>query len=140
MLQDAARAFLTDKGGVHAARELLDTPDGYDRVVWTQLARDFGLQGLAVPEGLGGGGFSFADLAVVLEEMGRVLFCGPFLATAVLAVEALRASGDDAVMNDVLPGISAGELVATLAVGGAAPRGWYRGSGVHASLDVSDGD
>ena len=37
------------------------------------------LQGLAIPEEYGGQGFTFIELGIVLEEMGRVLLCAPVL-------------------------------------------------------------
>jgi len=52
----------------------------------------------------------------VLEEMGAALLCSPFFGTVVLAAQALLASGDKAACERYLPGIAAGETIATLAV------------------------
>jgi len=51
----------------------------------------------------------------VLEELGAALFTGPYLASAVLAVTALLAVDDEEARKDLLPGIAAGETIATLA-------------------------
>jgi len=51
----------------------------------------------------------------VLEELGGALFTGPYLASAVLAATALLASDDEEAKKDLLPGIAAGETIATLA-------------------------
>ena len=51
----------------------------------------------------------------MLEELGAVLYSGPYFASAVLAANALLACGDDQAKRDLLPGIAAGETVATLA-------------------------
>jgi alkylation response protein AidB-like acyl-CoA dehydrogenase len=48
------------------------------------------------------------ELAVVAEQLGRALFCGPYLSTAVLAANLLLASGDDAEQTEALPRIAEG--------------------------------
>ena len=47
------------------------------------------LQGLAIPEEYGGQGFTFIELGIVLEEMGRVLLCAPYFSSVVLAANAI---------------------------------------------------
>ena len=76
----------------------METPDGFDRDVWSQMATQLGLQGLVIPEEYGGSGYGYEELAVVFEEMGRALLCAPFFSTVALAVSALIASGDGAAM------------------------------------------
>jgi alkylation response protein AidB-like acyl-CoA dehydrogenase len=93
----------------------METADGTDPDVWRQASAQLGLPGIAVPEEYGGAGFSFAEQAIVLEELGAALFTGPYLASAVLAAGALLASDDTEAKKDLLPGIAAGETVATLA-------------------------
>src|SRR5262249_30791148 len=83
---------------------------------WRQMARELGLQGLTVPVEYGGAGFGPVEQLIVLEEMGRALLCAPYFTTAVLAVQALRASGDEAAQRQLLPGIADGTTIATLAV------------------------
>jgi alkylation response protein AidB-like acyl-CoA dehydrogenase len=115
-LGDVVRAFLTRQWPETEVRRLLDDPDGFDRATWRRLANELGLQGLAVPERFGGSGFGPVELGVVFEELGRALAGGPFLASVALATTALLASGDDAACEQYLPGLVAGELVATLAL------------------------
>ena len=86
-----------------------------DWAVWEQAGSQLGLQGLAIPEGYGGAGFSFAEQAVVLEEFGAALYGGPYLASAVLAATALLASPDEGARRGLLPDIASGQTVATLA-------------------------
>ncbi|HEX3541415.1 MAG TPA: acyl-CoA dehydrogenase family protein [Acidimicrobiales bacterium] len=115
-LRRSVRRFLADKSPESEVRRLMATDEGYDPDVWAQMAQQLGLLGLAIPEEFGGSGFSFVELVVVLEEMGRALLCAPFFSTVVLAGGALLASGDDAAKKEFLPGIAAGELLATLAL------------------------
>jgi alkylation response protein AidB-like acyl-CoA dehydrogenase len=115
-LRRGLRRFLEDKSPSRQVRRLMETDEGYDRAVWSQMAEQLGLQGLTIPEEYGGAGGGPVEQLIVLEEMGRVLLCAPYLATAVLAVHALQASGDAAAQRELLPGIAAGATIATLAV------------------------
>jgi alkylation response protein AidB-like acyl-CoA dehydrogenase len=54
---------------------------------------------------------------VVAEEGGRALLCAPLLSTAVLAVAALLASGDDVAQKELLPPIAAGDAIVAVAPG-----------------------
>jgi len=114
-LRASVRHFLADKAPLPRVRELMETEDGTDAAVWRQAGGQLGLLGLAIPEAYGGGGFTFAEQAIVLEELGAALYGGPYLASAVLAATALLASPDEGARRDLLPGIASGETIATLA-------------------------
>ena len=114
-LRESVRRFLTERAPLTRVRELMETADGTDPDVWRQASAQLGLPGIAVPEEYGGAGFSLAEQAIVLEELGAALFTGPYLASAVLAATTLLASDDEEAKKDLLPGIAAGETVATLA-------------------------
>jgi alkylation response protein AidB-like acyl-CoA dehydrogenase len=114
-LRRSVRRFLTEKSPVAEARRLMETSQGYDPAVWQQAGTQLGLQGIAIPEEYGGAGFTFVEQAIVLEELGRCLYSGPYFASAVLAATALLASGDEKAKHEYLPGIAAGETIATLA-------------------------
>jgi alkylation response protein AidB-like acyl-CoA dehydrogenase len=114
-LRKSVRRFLEDKSSEAEVRRLMDTTEGFDPAVWSQMAQQLGLQGLAIPEEFGGSGFSYVELIVVLEEMGRALLCAPYFSTVALAANALLASGDDDAKKEYLPAIASGETIATLA-------------------------
>jgi alkylation response protein AidB-like acyl-CoA dehydrogenase len=114
-LRKSVRRFLEDKSSEAEVRRLMDTTEGYDPAVWSQMAQQLGLQGLAIPEEFGGSGYSYVELIVVLEEMGRSLLCAPYFSTVALAANALLASGDDSAKKEYLPGIASGETIATVA-------------------------
>jgi alkylation response protein AidB-like acyl-CoA dehydrogenase len=84
-LRRTVRQFLEAKSPETEVRRLMETTEGYDPSVWKQMGQELGLQGLAIPEEYGGQGFTFIELGIVLEEMGRVLLCAPYFASAVLA-------------------------------------------------------
>jgi alkylation response protein AidB-like acyl-CoA dehydrogenase len=115
-LRTAVRRFLSEKSPETEVRRLMDTTEGYDPAVWSQMADQLGLQSLTIPEEFGGSGFTYVELIVVLEEMGAALLCAPFFSTVALAANALMTSGDDGAKKEYLPGIASGETIATLAI------------------------
>jgi alkylation response protein AidB-like acyl-CoA dehydrogenase len=121
-LRKAVRRFLEDKSPETEVRRLMDTTDGYDPAVWSQMAEQLGLQGLAIPEEFGGSGFGYVELIVVLEEMGRALLCAPYFSSVALAANLLLASGDDGAKKDYLPGIASGATVAAVALAETSGR------------------
>ncbi|WP_275561368.1 acyl-CoA dehydrogenase family protein [Streptomyces sp. 5-6(2022)] len=114
-LRTVLRDLYAEASGVEDVREHLATPRGYDEALWARLAGEIGVHGLAVPEEYGGSGFTFAELAVALEEAGRALYCAPLLPTVVLAAHALLLSGDRTACERYLPRIADGTLTATVA-------------------------
>ncbi|MDP4930123.1 MAG: acyl-CoA/acyl-ACP dehydrogenase [Ilumatobacteraceae bacterium] len=127
-LRKTVRAFLDSKSPETAVRTQMETEQGFDKAVWEQMGSQMGLMGLHIPEEFGGMGFSYVELGVVLEEMGRALVCAPYFATVVLAANTLLQSGDDAAKKKYLPGIAAGETIATLA--STEPSGKWDEAGI----------
>ena len=127
-LRKTVRQFLDAKSSEAAVREQMETEAGFDAAVWSQMAEQMGLQGLAIPEEFGGSGYSYVELGIVLEEMGRALLCAPFFSSVVLAANTLIQSGDDAAKAAHLPGIASGETIATLAF--TEPSGKWDESGI----------
>jgi acyl-CoA dehydrogenase len=64
---------------------------------------------------VGGAGLGLADLAVVLEALGRSLAPEPFLPTVLLAGRALVRGGSEAQQKEWLPGVVAGDRILALA-------------------------
>ncbi|MGW7757264.1 acyl-CoA dehydrogenase family protein [Streptomyces violaceusniger] len=120
-LRTALRDLYAEASGVEEVRKHLATPRGYDEALWGRLAGEIGVHGLAIPEEYGGSGFTFAELAVALEESGRALYCAPLLPAVVLAANALLFSGDRTACERYLPRIADGTLTATVA--GFGPGG-----------------
>jgi alkylation response protein AidB-like acyl-CoA dehydrogenase len=86
-----------------------------DRSPWGRLCGEIGVAGLAIPERYGGAGAGLAEICVVMEELGRNLTPTPMLGSAVLAAQAVLASGDDAACARLLPAIADGSAIAALA-------------------------
>jgi alkylation response protein AidB-like acyl-CoA dehydrogenase len=115
-LRDSVRDFLAAKSDEQRVRAAIETERGYDEELWQQMASQLSLPGLALPDEYGGDGFTFTELQVVLEELGRALTPSPFFASVVLAAGAILAAGDEVAAKAYLPGIASGKTTATLAV------------------------
>ncbi len=114
-LRQTVRRFLENESGEQTVRKLMETDRGYDARTWERMASELSLLGLIIPEQHGGAGLGPVELGIVMEEMGRVLFCGPYLSTAVLGAAALLHIADDASKAKLLPAIASGKAIATLA-------------------------
>ncbi|KPM51082.1 acyl-CoA dehydrogenase [Frankia sp. R43] len=79
----------------------------YPTVDWSLLV-DTGWLGLEIPAELDGAGATFAEVAVVLHELGRAAASTPYLGTAVLAVGALCLLEAGAARDDLLRAVAAG--------------------------------
>jgi alkylation response protein AidB-like acyl-CoA dehydrogenase len=103
----------TDVAG--AARQWAGGDQAGGLALWRTLA-GVGVTALAVPERCGGLGAGLLDVVVACEELGHHAVPGP-VAESVAAVPELIASlADDSLCARWLPGLAAGDLVATLAV------------------------
>ncbi|MFE5816623.1 acyl-CoA dehydrogenase family protein [Streptomyces sp. NPDC056479] len=114
------RELLHSRCGPRELRTAVDAPTGHDPALWTALAEQLGLPGLALPETYGGVGCSATELALACEETGRVLAPLPLFPTCVLAAPLIAALGTGAQRAEVLPRLASGALTATLAVPGTA--------------------
>jgi alkylation response protein AidB-like acyl-CoA dehydrogenase len=91
------------------------TGDRVDHELWAALA-GAGLLGVCVPEEHGGSGLGFAELCVLLEEVGRAVApvpVHPTLTTGALPVAEL---GTPDQRRRLLPGVAAGDVVLTAAL------------------------
>jgi alkylation response protein AidB-like acyl-CoA dehydrogenase len=131
--------FIADEMPIAFTRALASDPDGFDRDTWRRAA-ELGWTSLLAPASLGGGGLSenaVVDLAVVVEEMGRRIAPGPLLPVNVV-VDALARGGQPAVVEDVVPGLMAGDTIAAWAL--AESRDVWGVDGLGETVLREDGD
>jgi alkylation response protein AidB-like acyl-CoA dehydrogenase len=126
ILKKMARDFLTTECPKTLVRKLEQSTEGYSPEVWKKAA-ELGWMGLIIPEEYGGMGYSFQDLVVLLEEIGRNILPGPFIATVASTFPILQA-GTEEQKRDLLPKIARGELIVTTAL--LEPEGVFDASGV----------
>ncbi|MGB3333109.1 MAG: acyl-CoA dehydrogenase family protein [Mycobacterium sp.] len=89
------------------------------RVVdWSTVA-DAGWVGLEVPDAFGGAGVSFAEVAVICQELGRAAAATHYLGGAVLSVGLLNSLRDSEVRNALLADVAAGRTRVAAVIGGS---------------------
>lgn len=130
MLQDSARRFLEARSPVDALRRLADNKQAFSEAAWRESVEQ-GWIALFTPEALGGIAESaqgVVDAAIISEELGRVVYAGPFLSNCVVAF-AIANSGNNAQKATLLPELATGAEIGAwcFAVpgvkGGAEPGG-----------------
>jgi alkylation response protein AidB-like acyl-CoA dehydrogenase len=110
-LREAVRSFLANEAPSSYVRAMADDERGFTDEMWRAIS-DVGWPGLLVPEEHGGLGLGLVDMDVVMEEMGRLPFPGPFFSSAVLATLAARHLG----AADLLVALASGSQRGTVAL------------------------
>src|SRR4051794_9087482 len=83
---------------------------GVDLELWSELA-GLGLVGIGLPESAGGGGMGFAEVGIVLEEIGRAVAPVPALPVMAMAGPFLAEHAPDQ-----LDGLASGDRIVTVAL------------------------
>jgi alkylation response protein AidB-like acyl-CoA dehydrogenase len=115
-LHDVARRWVAQHCPPSVARSHLDADADALPPFWNDLA-EVGWLGLHLPEDVGGSGYGLAELAVVVEELGRACAPGPFLST-VIASAVIDACGTDGLRAELLPGLADGSVIGGVAIDG----------------------
>jgi acyl-CoA dehydrogenase len=113
-LQRSARRFLDEECPPAFVRETTRDAEGFSRRLHRRMA-ELGWTGLIVPESHGGVGLGMLDMALLLEEMGRAVVPGPFIASSLLAATALRRASAG-LRKRWLPPLAAGDAIGTVAL------------------------
>jgi acyl-CoA dehydrogenase len=116
LLAKTAADFVAERSPVTRVRQLRDSgdQDGFSRALWKEMA-ELGWVGIPFSEDVGGADMGIAELAVVLEALGRNLAPEPFLSTVLLGGSALQLAGSDAQKSAWLPKLCEGEALLALA-------------------------
>ena len=112
LLRRLIREFLSEQCPVSHVRAMMADPLGYDRALYRRLIQ---LGMLPFPEEYGGAGVGMVEQAIVLEEMGRIPYPGPYFATVILAGSVIMASNDQNAQARFLPEICTGEVTMSFA-------------------------
>ncbi|SOD98448.1 acyl-CoA dehydrogenase family protein [Blastococcus haudaquaticus] len=114
-LREAVRGLLARAySDSEQRRTVVKTDPGFDEKTWSRLA-EMGLLGLPFAEEDGGMGAGPVEVAIVAEEIGRVLAPEPFIETVVLAGGLISAVGSAEQKGELLAGISEGTTIAVFA-------------------------
>jgi alkylation response protein AidB-like acyl-CoA dehydrogenase len=126
ILKKAARDFLTTECPKTLVRELEKSEKGYSPELWKKMA-GLGWMGLVIPEQYEGIGYTFQDLTVLLEEVGRNILPGPLIPTVISTFPILEA-GTEEQKKEFLPKIASGDLIVTMAL--LEAEGTFDASGI----------
>ncbi len=134
-LQESVRAVLERECPISLVRSVVEEHKHAEEL-WSRMV-ELDWPALAVPDEDGGLGLGFVELAVVCEQLGRVVCPAPFLATATQFVPALVAAGGAEQQHRFLGAVARDGIVGTLAVAEAA--GDFTAAGISATA-TPDGD
>jgi alkylation response protein AidB-like acyl-CoA dehydrogenase len=134
-LQESVRAVLERECPVSLVRSVVEQHKHAEEL-WSRMA-ELDWPTLAIPEEDGGLGLGFVELAVVCEQLGRVLCPAPFLATATQFVPAVLGAGSPEQRSRFLGAVAESGMAGTLAVAEASGR--YDAAGITTSA-TPDGE
>ena len=133
-LREAVRGLLATAYADHDERRRTAAEEpGFDRALWGRLA-EMGVLGLPFAEDHGGVGAGPVEIAIVCQELGRVLAPEPYLASVVHAGGLVAAVGTAEQKADLLGRLSAGEILLAVADTSPGSRWSSRADGVQASV------
>ena len=115
LLKNSVRSALDEQCKPEHVRAMFDDPRGYGDDLWGEMAK-LGWLGLPFPEEQGGAGLGLVELALVMDEMGRAAYPGPFFATVVLGGLGIALGGSAEQKDKWLSAIAAGNARATAAL------------------------
>ena len=134
-LRASIRAVLVKESPVSLARSVVEDGARPD-ALWSTMI-ELGWPALTIPEADGGVGLGMLELAILAEELGRVIAPGPLLPTISQFVPAVREAGTPEQQARWLGPVAAGELTGSLAL--AETTGSFDPGRVDATV-VFDGD
>ncbi|WP_458683231.1 acyl-CoA dehydrogenase family protein [Prescottella equi] len=137
-LRKTVAQLLAKRADAAALRKTLESGEAFDRGLWDVLCQQVGVAALAIPEEFGGFGATLVEQHLVLEELGAALTPSPMFGSAVLAAQAILATGNDEACERLLPGIAEGSSIAALCWVG--PEGHWRSDDVACTATGSDAD
>jgi alkylation response protein AidB-like acyl-CoA dehydrogenase len=116
LLRESAADFVARRSPISRMRALRDAGDelGFEPAVWKERA-ELGWQGILLPESCGGLGLGYAEMVLVLEELGTSLTPEPFLGTILLGANSLLLGGSEKQQQSILPGVASGDTFLALA-------------------------
>lgn len=137
-LRRSARSFLKDHSSSEQVRRAMQSERGWEESLWKRMAEELGWPAIIVPEAYGGLGLGYVELVALMEEMGAALLCSPFFSSVCLGGNALVLGGNEEQKRCYLPGVAAGETLATLAF--SEPSGRWDAGGIEAVARRDGGD
>ncbi len=114
MLRDGVARFVEQNHDFAARRGLIELPMGHSPDLWAEMVQ-LGWLGVTLPEEQGDFGGGPAELAIIMEELGRALVLEPVLSNAVFGADLLARHGNDEQQYSLLPDVVSGQAKVALA-------------------------
>ncbi len=114
MLKKTALDFMRRDAPKEVVQALQETGTGCTDEVWQTMV-GMGWPGIIIPEVYGGAGSSLTGAAVLFEALGTGPLPGPLFSSSILGSLAILEAGTEEQKHRMLPAISRGEEIVTLA-------------------------
>ena len=134
-LVESVQAVLARECPTALVRDIVEN-GGAPEQPW-KSARELGWTAIDVPEALGGLELGFHQLGLVIEQHGRFIAPGPFLASVTQFLPLLREAGSAAQLARFAVPAAAGELSGALAIDHGCAAGQALGDALRARRDGS---
>ena len=115
LLRNSVRSALDEQCKPAHVRAMMDDAQGYGEALWGEMAK-LGWLGLPFAEEYGGAGLGLVELCLVLEELGRVAYPGPYFSSVVLGGLGLTLGGNAAQKERWLSAVASGQARLTAAL------------------------
>lgn len=115
MLRKTALDFIKRDAPKLVIQKLQETDTGINPELW-QKAANMGWLGIIIPEKYGGFNNSFTSAGVLFEALGSGPLPGPHFSSGILSSSILLEAGNEDQKARILPAISKGEEIVTLAL------------------------
>lgn len=113
MIAETAQAFFRERADDETTRAAMAV-DGFDRALWAASCAELGLGGVLIGEAHGGSDMGMVEFASIAQAAGARIAAIPLLGMA-MAARAIGCGGTEVQQARWLPGIAAGDIVATFA-------------------------
>jgi alkylation response protein AidB-like acyl-CoA dehydrogenase len=114
MLVETAQTFVKKESPIGRARKLREDETGWDRAAWKKMG-DLGWMSLPFPESVGGFGGTFAEVLLIVDQLGTALVPEPFVESVLLAGIAILRTGTAEQQERLLGPMIAGDTSLALA-------------------------
>jgi alkylation response protein AidB-like acyl-CoA dehydrogenase len=108
LLKNSVRLALDEQCKPAHVRAMMDDSKGYGEALWGEMAK-LGWLGLPFAEEYGGAGLGLVELCLVLEELGRAAYPGPYFSSVALGGLGLALAGSTAQKERWLSAVASGQ-------------------------------
>lgn len=115
ILRKTALDFVKDNTPKLIIQSLQETDTGYTEELWQQIVK-LGWLGIIIPEKYGGSGLSLENAGALFEALGTGPVPGPYFSSSILGSEIILEGGSETQKENILPAISNGKQILTLAL------------------------